>query len=432
MFIEQANQILEEEDRDDDEMGPEESLAKIHRAVSDTYIYGFHHRHPEIKSTTSEKMEIERMRNATPTKINDFFDHLEVLFAKNHYEPSVVGNFDEFSLSEGKRRWSVWVPSECKRAVVPILPDMPHLTGGLLTFGDGTFAEPLIVYPNTTVPSEITLGTLRMELKYSVAGQARGWMTASLFEQYCEKILIPEYQRRLARLPPGSRGILLLDGHSSRTNGSLMEKLDKVGIDVYTFIAHTSHVGQPNDIVVFGVLKSNLKNIGRALANKNLPTKRAILTSRVLKALWSSCYPGNIMEAFKRAGIVPLDRNQVLVNPRVVHEPLELVYPEIANKERRSLDINNKLLTSDEMISKLKEANETSQAKKRPASSLPKSLPTAKKPKINAAVAYSPALVVPLAPSMITGATPTASILKRAPLTSVTPTTSNVQTDSQC
>lgn len=180
-------------------------------------------------------------------------------------------------------------------------------------------------------------------------------MTMQVFEKYCEKEIIPAFRRRLALLPTGARGLLVLDGHSSRGSAKAMEQFNQIHVDVVTFVSHTSHVCQPLDLIIFGKFKEGLGHLPTSTAKQSLPHQRKIMLETASRALYSALYGPDVRSAFERAGIVPLSRKRVLEHKSVqdvIDEPTPV---ESLPRHRSGLDINNVILSSPELITKLKE-----------------------------------------------------------------------------
>jgi hypothetical protein len=214
----------------------------VPESLSHSFVYGFVRRHNELKVTNTVRTDQERLDGATPTNIGKYFDQLEELWKLHDFDQSVVANFDETMIQQAKEAWKVIVPRDFPRPQVANLDGLPHITLGVCIFANQTFAEPLVIYPQKTLPIEIDLEFLESNMRVSIAGQDSGWMTTELFAKYARKVLIPEFQKRLHLLPSGSHGLLLLDAHSSRYNPDLWEEFRNNPIDVLTFYSHTSHL----------------------------------------------------------------------------------------------------------------------------------------------------------------------------------------------
>jgi hypothetical protein len=320
------------------------------------WLYGFVARHPQLKIGKGSTLEHDRRNSCTPTAINEYFDVLEELMAKNEYPPSMIANFDETMIDSSKSRPKVVTSKECKIAYSAENDALPHITLGVTIFADGSHAKTLVIYPNVYLPAEVDESSLAQEKNLLYAGQEKGWINSQIFEEYCRKVIINEFASRAEHFPPNQRGLLLLDGHSSRANPDLLELLKSKGVDVLTFVSHSSHVLQPLDVLVFGEFKKQLRAGSSALRRLTLPEKRVWMLSNAKKALHMSFFEDYVKKSFTKAGVFPLNRAHVLKHPGIGVALADS--PESptksSRKKRNAVDINCRVITSDEAIAELR------------------------------------------------------------------------------
>jgi hypothetical protein len=72
-----------------------------------------------------------------------------------------------------------------------------------------------------------------------------------IFERYCLDTIIPHFRHQRKNYEYDGRGLLIIDGHTSRWNAKLMEKLVEEKTDVVTLISRTSHICRPLDSLVY-------------------------------------------------------------------------------------------------------------------------------------------------------------------------------------
>lgn len=339
---------------------PDEEVRIVERGLSNGWVQSFLKRNSSLKSTPVNKIDRARLDNATPEKINGYFDMLEELFLRHHYHPSVIGNFDETMLQESSKKLRVIVSRDSLPPLEGKATGVPHITLGVNIFADGSHLPTILIFPSKTLPSEINLATMDDYLDSSIAGQDSGWMTAKLLEEYCKETIIPEYKKRLSPLGPNARGLFILDGHSSRANPDLLETFSAANVDVVTFVSHTSHVCQPLDLVIFGTFKSQLTKANLSFRKASSSEKRRSLVTSALRCLHAALYPADVKTAFTKAGIWPLDRTPVLSNKFVRDALQPSPVAESSPRKRNAVDINNKVISHPEIISQLR-----SQAKKK-------------------------------------------------------------------
>jgi hypothetical protein len=207
-------------------------------------------------------LEIDRHNNATDETIRSWFEKVILpLHALHQYKPWMIANTDETMVQiNTKKTMKIVVPrlNGYKRFVEE--PNLAHITFVSTVFANGDHARTLIIYPSKTLPKELSLEDVLQDPGFVVTGRSGGWIDKDLFEQYCRTVVIPFYnEQRIRHKQPHSRGLFLVDGHSSRWNVTLMQEFANNHIDVVTLVSHTSHICQPLDSLVFGTFKTTLR-----------------------------------------------------------------------------------------------------------------------------------------------------------------------------
>lgn len=216
---------------------------------------------PALKIAKTKPINALRWKNATDVTIRAWFkDLLEPLYAQHDYQRHMVANCDETMVQlSSKGRTTIVVPREEGYNNIPIPHETQHITFLVTAFADGSAPNTLIIFPSVNLPDELSPETLLRKRKFDVTGQRKGWITKVAFEQYCINTIIPHFlSQRTYYNSPNARGLLVVDGHSSRWNPELMKTFEDHHIDVVTLVAHTSHIVQPLDALVFSSFKAHL------------------------------------------------------------------------------------------------------------------------------------------------------------------------------
>lgn len=393
-------------------------------APSRSWYQSFLKRHPSLRTAMGQKIEKLRHDNATNANITFWFENTLIpLYAKHNYNPEMVANCDETMVHmNGKKGHRIVLPKENGSRQIVTEADVPHITFLSTIFADGAFAKTLIIYPKKTLPQELSLETIAGPNNYVIAGQSGGWIDLIGFSNYCTTVLIPTFLTQRSKVKKGStRGLLVLDGHSSRWNSNLMEEFGRNGIDVVTLHAHTSHVCQPLDALVFGEFKTYLSqglkiatgelkrvlqdepSFGAVLAVEvpetasvnlsmysesyedgippenildfpdpepqlveqgqqllNLVQRRFILIHTAKYCLHMALYESVIRESFRTTGVYPLSLETCLKRSGVRHTgSLDDLEVGLRNsKKRKRVSINGIILTSEEALAMLKTEKE--------------------------------------------------------------------------
>jgi hypothetical protein len=155
------------------------------------------------------------------------------------------------------------------------------------------------------------------------AASANGWTCKSLGLQWLQKVFDPATKAKAGR----SKRLLIVDGHSSHVNMEFINWADQNGIIIHILPAHTTHRLQPLDVGLFSPLSTAYSNQLNSLMHKGLGmvsmTKR-FFYPLFRDAYWASFTKKNILHAFEKPGIFPVDPEKVLGKlkcPKVPKEP---------------------------------------------------------------------------------------------------------------
>ena len=201
-----------------------------------------------------------------------------------------------------------------------------HITGVVTVSATGKVFTPVVILPSLQkLPDELR----EFDEQAQFFRSKSGWMTRELFELYCVN-LAHEITHFRQTLPPEKRGkrfLLIVDGHSSRKSAKAIAYLQQYGIDLLTLPGHSTHVLQPFDVGVAGVLKSimarKIENWNRMLDQGTIVaptaagTKRYVLVSAFLSAL-DHIHREIVQSGFMKSGIVPLQPAIPLTSPLVL------------------------------------------------------------------------------------------------------------------
>ena len=245
-----------------------------------------------------------------------------------------------------------------------------HTTLCATIFADGTALPALVILPLVYLPQEIIPEDWP---RFDWTGQKNGWINKDIFAQYCEQVLIPNFQRRRKNLDhPNNRGVLIVDGHSSRINPDLWKKFKAADIDVVILPAHTSHITQALDLCVFSLFKRWLRPLPEYRNAATAQLKRIGLLKAADHAWQMATCSRYIEKSFKRAGLLPYDRLVVLGSSCVLKEsiPSQQTDTTVKKKSSNRINISNCIITDkieeiEEQIQNIKLSASTPSASKK-------------------------------------------------------------------
>jgi hypothetical protein len=292
-------------------------------------------RHSDIL-TLSRPKSIAQQRLLTVAAVREWFAEYAKVYARHDRINTLVANFDETMATVSDK---VKAKVVCRRSqpnwVTSIAQKDDHVTLGQFIFADGSCYEKIqVVLPLQTLPAlpgvdvhappEELAGSLLN--KYTWHGSARGWMTAEIFSDIIRRVFIPEVVRR--RTGSNRRALLLIDGASSHDSQEVRDMLEEAGIDLVMLLPNSTHLLQPLDAGIFGPFKQHLhKNLSAMRSSlsttrrrdfSTVPARRAALLQAAVDAMRSATGMIDIVDAFTRTGICPVDVEQPLKNPVLV------------------------------------------------------------------------------------------------------------------
>ena len=214
--------------------------------VSKEWWESFRRRHPQLTIRCAETLAYTRAVAANEETLNQYFDLLEATLTDNQLldKPSQIFNCDESGFPLDHQGGKLICGKGWKQFCSVASSSRDHITVLACVNAAGNCIPPLIVYDRKNIKREFHTGEIPGTL-YGTS--AKGWIDAELFEQWFPHFI---------RYAPSARPLLLLlDGHSSHYQLSLVQKAAENGVIIFCLPPHTTHLIQPLDKTVFGPLK---------------------------------------------------------------------------------------------------------------------------------------------------------------------------------
>lgn len=142
----------------------------------------------------------------------------------------------------------------------------------------------------------------------SLGYSKKGWTDGEIGIEW-----IKDFDRKTAdKVKPGEYRLLLVDGHNSHYTRGFLEYARTHQILVLCYPAHTTHIYQGLDVVIFSILKKDLseerdkweRETGEKISKKNFLTVYGRAHIRALT-------PKNIKAAFRKTGVWPFEPSVV-------------------------------------------------------------------------------------------------------------------------
>jgi DDE superfamily endonuclease/Tc5 transposase DNA-binding domain len=223
--------------------------------IGKNWINKFKKRYPELENRRVRRIDIQR-KDAVES-IPEFFEWLKICLDQRSIKPENQYNMDETAVKmtlEG----SEWVLTFLKGQIE--LPDHPNKE--LSTFIECVSATGLSLPFSAIFKGQKVLdhwfvqesGITREDLEaqgHRFHASPKGWSSSSLAISWLKDIFIP----RTKPSNPNDWRLLICDGHGSHATPEFRYICFENRIQVLYLTPHTSHLLQPLDVSIFGLLK---------------------------------------------------------------------------------------------------------------------------------------------------------------------------------
>lgn len=323
---------------------------------SSDWIAKFVERH-ELRVVSGQQMERIRTLSCDRSRIIEYFIKWIPTFNR---DPRLIFGADE---TDVKPSFRMKVVTNARQQGHVADEPIKHLTAMCCHSAGGAAVPPYFVLTNLqNLPRELSTPYLSGPDHAWYCSTTQGWMTEGTFYAWVMMLVAWMGQYRANVLPAHlkqSEILLILDGHSSRRCPWAIPLLRFHGISVLVLPAHTTHLLQAFDVVLASPLKSHFRRFLAAEKQANEHRRgslsqaawsRLVTVAAFIRA-WRCVTSGSLCaRSFEKVGIFPLCPDVVLRSPFVVTVP----NPDLEEKTF----LNNTLLTTDEMVTKLLEAKQ--------------------------------------------------------------------------
>lgn len=285
------------------------------------------------KTALSQRLcqNIKKSRaQVSPSTINSYFD--ELANSIDGIPPHLIVNYDETALSDDPGRKKLIFKRGCKYPERVLNQTKSSVSVMFAATASGQILPSYVVYKSEYMYDLWTMGgppnTFYNRSK-------SGWMDGQCFLDWVQKVVIP-YFRRFE-----GKKLLIGDNLSSHLSIEVVRLCEEHNILFVFLPPNSTHLTQPLDISLFRPMKTSWRSVLEKVKMKNKGSNRPFdkryfpSLLKMTLSLMEKDLASNIKAGFKKGGIVPLDRNQVLA--RLPSEPLDNVTEGDASNLNNSL-----------------------------------------------------------------------------------------------
>ena len=267
----------------------------------------FKKRHPQLTLRTASRLAYSRAVTNDPEVIENYFDLLEETLRQNGIldQPTQLFNCDESGFSMDHKPGKLIGLKKERFLNMTTSGEKAQLTVLACVCAAGYAIPPMIIFDRKRLKPEFTVGEIPGTL-YAMSG--KGWIDSELFENWFSKHF-------LSHAPSSRPLLLLLDGHSSHYQPSVVRKAAKCGVILFCLPLHTTQIAQPFDRACFSPLKAawNAECQMFMCANPGKVVSRYNFTQLFARAWAKAMNPANIALGFRATGVYPFDRNAIKI-----------------------------------------------------------------------------------------------------------------------
>ena len=235
---------------------------------ANSWFYGFADRHKDLVSHTFGKgLDTGRVNSVSLDTLNIFIKVYKRLLEQNEYSDNFIINADEspckfndaevrklLTSSKSKKQGRMNTPKGQLRTILPFVAASGKVWMVVLIYKDMSNGD---TNKGSPIPVVTQLRQTRSTTPTYYATTANGFITNVLWKQIIDALV-----ERIKSVSANQQAILLLDRHSTHLELSSCKHMVDNNIQPLYLPAHTTHLLQPLDDVIFASFKFTMcKNV---------------------------------------------------------------------------------------------------------------------------------------------------------------------------
>jgi len=277
------------------------------------WMDGFLARNPSVKTIRGKAMDNKRVNGATTENIQAFFHRLNHPTIKSISQRN-RWKMDETGLMQAQRGNGLVVGiSSRKKILMKGFDSREWVTIIECISATGESIRPLVIFRGKTLQQQhYPDNNLEDYASWDFEPSDNGWTSNEIALKWLKRSFLPG----TARDPPEPR-LLIMDGHGSHQTDEFMWECFQNDVFALYLPAHTSHVLQPLDLSVFGVVKAIYRReVGNAaLEDDTTPYGKEKFLSCYKIARETALAPRTVRNGWQATGLWPVNSAKPLMSP---------------------------------------------------------------------------------------------------------------------
>ena len=272
-------------------------------SLSAGWWQSFKKRHPTLTLRTAAPVSYARAVSSSPEILAMYYDLLEKTISQNKLEgkPTQIFNMDETGFPLDPAPPLVVAPVGSKQVSQVTTGNKSQITVISCCSAAGYAMPPTVIFDRKSLRHEFTAGEVPGT---TYALSSSGWVNSEIFCSWF-------HDHFLTHASPQRPILLLLDGHSSHFEPSVVRSAAEEGVLIFCLPPHTTHLTQPLDKGCFGPLKMFWREECHSYLSRN-PGK--VVTRYQFSELFGRAWMRgmtmtNILGGFRTTGVYPFNRN---------------------------------------------------------------------------------------------------------------------------
>ena len=290
------------------------------------WAYSFLKRHRDISIRFASNIKRKRAE-ISGNVIGEYFENLAAEL--DGVPPNNIWNYDETNLTDEPGRQKVLTKRGAKYPERVINSTRTSISLMFCGSAGGDELPPYVVYKADNLWNSWTEnGPLHARYNRSKSG----WFDSTCFEDWFESLLLPH----LKRLP--GKKVVIGDNLSSHISLRVLELCEQHNLVFIALPPNSTHLTQPLDIAYFRPMKIAWRKIltewkmGPGRKATSLPKDKFPMLLQQLLVKLHENGPENLRSGFRKAGIYPLDKTQVMSRLPDVACGIDAVHSEHINQ----------------------------------------------------------------------------------------------------